>query len=137
MALNLPSLDAAQHGLRPNAKPPKRKTLKGRKDRAEAKVEKAVRAQCVDRDGYCRIQKDVAWPVDGQRYTCDGESQWAHMHARRRSQTRGRDPEVRHSSRYSFMACAFHHSEYDAHRLIITARTRKGADGPLKYRRAK
>lgn len=51
---DLTNLDAESRTLRPNAKPPKRKTLKGRKDRAEAKVKKTVRAQCVERDGYCR-----------------------------------------------------------------------------------
>lgn len=118
-----------------------RQQIKGRKDRTESKVKKLVRSVCVIRDGRCRVWKDtftmalhdiIGW--------CEGESQWAHMHSRRRSQTRGQAPDVRHDSRHSFMLCRFHHDAYDARstpRLLITALTRQGADGPLKFRRAK
>ncbi len=129
-------------------KPTSRKTLKGRKDRAEAKQVKTVRAICVDRDGKCRVFKTIAgeyggWAILGalvqleMEYLCDGPSEWAHMHSRRRSQTRNQAPEIRHDSAHSLMLCRFHHTEYDAHRLSITALTRKGADGALKFRRAK
>lgn len=126
-------------------KPPKRKTLKGRKLRAESKVTQQVRAACVARDGDCRL---TAWLqlsdmhvgnmlADALGRSCGGESEWAHMHSRRRSKTRGMAPEVRHDTQHSLMLCTFHHGEYDAKRLKITALTRKGADGPLKFTRAK
>lgn len=117
----------------------KRSTLKGREDRAEAKVKKAVRTACVQRDDYCRMSTgwgDV-YPVTALAIRCVGPSEWAHMHIRRRSQTRNQAPEIRHDTAHSLMLCKFHHQEYDAHRLIITALTRKGADGPLKFRRGK
>lgn len=119
-----------------------RKTLKGRKDRVEAKVTKAVRAACVYRDGYCRVSAQPrgfgrALDVWGLSEDCSGPAEWAHMHERRRSKTRHMAAEIRHDARYSLLLCRFHHREYDAHRLIITALTRKGADGPLRFRRAK
>lgn len=127
------------------AKPEPRKRTKGRKDRAEAKVTHVVRALCVLRDGGCRMAGQT---IFGDIYSyalafertvggdCDGPSEWAHMHAKRRSQTRGQAPELRHDTAHLLMLCRFHHVEYDAHRLKITALTRKGADGPLKFRRA-
>lgn len=148
MALNLPSLDAAIRQPRPNAKPEPRKRTKGRKLRAEGKVKTSVRAACVARDFECRLGAGTSadWPQGADRFIplslffdlpCAGLSEWAHMHAKRRSQTRGQAPERRHDTAHSLMLCKFHHQEYDAHRLRITALTRKGADGPLKFRRAK
>lgn len=118
--------------------------MKGRKDRAEAKQKHMVRMLCVARDGDCRVMKtcepysDIA-PIPTMQFpsTCRGESEWAHMHARRRSQTRNMAPEIRHDSAHSLMLCTKHHSDYDAHKLRITALTRKGADGPLKFARMK
>ncbi len=121
-------------------KPAKRKTLKGRKDRAEANVKKTVRAACVKRDGdLCRMTTGWGdnYPTRPMPIRCDGPSEWAHMHIRRRAQTRNQAPEIRHDTKHSLMLCRFHHGEYDAHRLKITALTRKGADGPLKFTRAK
>ena len=123
-------------------KPEKRKTTKGRKLRAESAVKQSVRAQCVERDGDCRILKSaptiaIAFEIFGE---CRGESEWAHMHAKRRSQTRGQAPEVRHTTAHSFMACTRHHDMYDGRqspRLFITALTRKGADGDLEVRLGK
>jgi hypothetical protein len=121
-----------------------RKQLKAKKDRAESKVKKAVRDACVDRDSLCRFGEwewnPLDWHADDLTDNdegCNGPSEWAHMHARRRSQTRNQAPEIRHDTRYSFQLCRFHHGEYDSHRLLITALTRRGADGPLKFRRAK
>jgi hypothetical protein len=120
-----------------------RKQIKARKDRAEAKVKRHVRRQCELRDNLCRLGEWEWNPLDWHEDTitdndsgCDGPSEWAHMHAKRRSQTRGQAPEVRHDTAHSLMLCRFHHTEYDAHRLTITALTRRGADGPLKFRRA-
>jgi hypothetical protein len=125
-------------------KPPTRKTLKGRKDRAEAKQKHLVRMLCVARDGDCRFGrpsqggdfKEGSALVPFNYQDCRGESEWAHMHSRRRSQTRGQAPEVRHDTSHSLMLCTKHHQDYDAHKLRITSLTRKGADGPLKFRRA-
>ena len=122
-------------------KPTPRKTLKGRKTRAEARIIKAVRAQCVERDGSCVVLSYLlsVTPglllVDTDLGGCNGPSEWAHMHEKRRSKTRGQAPEVRHTTASSFMACQRHHLDYDQKRLIITALTRKGADGRLKFRR--
>jgi hypothetical protein len=113
-----------------------RKQLKARLDRAEAKVAAWCRAQCVARDGVCRVRRAAfvesyeAWISCG----CDGPSEWAHMHVRRRSKTRGLDPTERHDPKYTLMLCRFHHQQYDAKRLVITAQTRKGANGGLTFR---
>lgn len=123
-------------------KPEKRKTTKGRKDRAESKQKHMVRMLCVARDGDCRIMRSgptvgMAWEAFGE---CRGESEWAHMHAKRRSQTRGQAPEKRHTSTHSLMLCTRHHDQYDGRqspRLFITALTRSGADGSLKVRLGK
>lgn len=126
-----------------------RRILKARKKRAEKWTEAIVRAKCVERDGYCRIgcidsiyqnciDHDKA--LTESDMDCAGASQWTHMHARLRSQTRNMAPEVRHSTRYSFMACQRHHDQYDGRqrpRLFVTALTAKGADGPLKFRMGK
>ena len=118
-----------------------RRTVKARKDRAEDQAAKVVRSDCLERDGYCRASGLPGVPnLDQGRqpgWDCDGPAEWAHMHIRRRSKTRGQAPEVRHDTKHSLMLCRYHHQEYDAHRLIITALTRRGADGPLKFRRAK
>lgn len=121
-----------------------RKSLKAAEDRAEAKVKKAVRAACVERDGACRIATPLGHDVL-QTYPvlltmCDGPSQWAHMHTHRRSQTRGQDPEQRHTTAASLMLCQRHHDQYDGRqrpRLLITRLSHKGANGPLKFRRGK
>jgi hypothetical protein len=116
-----------------------------RTPKAERQQIEAVRAQCVERDGDCRATgfyfDGEQWRTDErlsqeQRGPCYGDSEWAHMHARRRSKTRGMAPEYRHDTAHSLMLCHKHHEDYDAKRLIITAITRRGADGPLKFRRS-
>lgn len=106
-----------------------RKQLKARRDRDEAKVKRAVRAACLERDGYCRV-----WP---SRVHIDlelaGPSEWAHMHVARRSKTRGQDATERHATATSLMLCRAHHTAYDGKTLVIEALTDKGADGPLKF----
>lgn len=126
-------------------KPEKRKTTKGRKDRAEDKQKHMVRMLCVARDGACALDRGGASDfsrgdvlgVGCMLNDCSGRPEWAHMHSRRRSQTRGQAPEIRHDSAHSLMLCTKHHSDYDAHKLRITSLTRKGADGPLKFARMK
>lgn len=120
-----------------------RKQLKGRKDRAEAKVKKSVREYCVERDGMCRMFRTALveadrWPLlTALQAECDGPSQWAHLHNHRRAQTRGQAATQRHTTAGSLMLCAEHHQQYDAHQLRITALTRKAADGRLKFTRVK
>src|SRR5260221_361379 len=97
-----------------------RKQVKGRKDRREAKVNKSVRAQCVDRDGECRLQivvddKNVIWPME----LCIGKSEWAHLGTKKRFKTRGQAADQRHSTWGSLMFCARHHRDYDRARLVI------------------
>lgn len=131
--------------ISPQPKPEPRRRVKRRKQRQAAKVVKSVRAQVVERDGECRVFHALArmllskdrWSFQGVTPAiCNGESEWAHLHSHRRSQTRGQAAEKRHTTAGSLMLCRYHHQEYDAHRLTITALTRKGADGPLKFRRA-
>jgi len=133
------------YSVLPLSKGKTRKQLKARKRRGEAALIAVVRASCVIRDGRCALDRGAASdfaPSDIVNdnliiSSCDGPAEWAHMHARRRSKTRGMAPELRHDTQHSLMLCRFHHQEYDAKRLHITALTRKGADGPLKFRRAK
>lgn len=127
-------------------KPEPLQRTRNRRRRVEGKVKKSVRAQCVLRDGPCRfgMPSMEAITLDRRAGTmnfaspgCAGPSEWAHMHSRRRSQTRNRAPEIRHDTQHSFMACQRHHDQYDGRqrpRMFVTALTRKGADGPLKFR---
>lgn len=118
------------------SKGPTRKTLKGRKRRAEDKVKGLVRAHVEARDGFCVLNRlgygDV---LAGDLGDCEGFSEWAHTAAKRRSQTRNQAPEIRHTTHDSFKACTKHHDMYDGRRrprLFVTALTRKGCDGGLK-----
>jgi len=119
-----------------------RKQVKRRKARAEDQVAKAVREAVMARDVSCRVGTlhGPAWYDEfaptGNPFGCYGPLEWAHLHTRRRSQTRNQAPERRHVSTHSVALCRKHHREYDAHQLVITALTRKGADGPLKFRRS-
>lgn len=96
-----------------------------------------VRGECVVRDGYCRIGR-VSEPALGP---CSGPSEWAHLGDKRRARTRGQEPEERHTTAGSLMACRAHHYAYDkgieadGTKLHIEERTPKGADGPLAFRR--
>lgn len=140
----LRTLDVAQRTFRDNDKGDSRKTEKGRADRAEATVINRVRASCVARDGFCAVTRFHIWSDDRaklQMTECNGKSEWAHMHARRRSKTVGMDPEYRHTTTHSLMLCTLHHLQYDNKtkpRLYITAlSSAKGADGGLKMRHGK
>lgn len=115
----------------PISKGTPRKLAKGRKDRAEAKVEKRVRAEVETRDGHCRFsQSNVMAAV------CNGPSEWAHFGDKKRFKTRGMVPDARHTTAGSLMLCRKHHSEYDAGRLAIEALTASGCDGLLSFKRA-
>ncbi len=114
---------------------------RAKRKRADDAVAKAVRAACVERDDHCRIgDLETLYYGVPLGAGCAGPLQWTHMHSRRRSQTRNQAPDVRHDTRHSFMACQRHHDQYDNRdkpRLYVTALTRAGADGPLKFRRGK
>lgn len=115
----------------PISKGTPRKLAKGRKDRAEAKVEKRVRAEVAERDGYCRV------PQYFLPDPCDGPSEWAHFGDGKRFKTRGMAPEKRHMTAASLMLCRKHHANYDTGRLRISALTEDGCDGQLLfYKRA-
>lgn len=122
-------------------KPEKRRRVKARKARAEKRVKDAVRAACVERDGHCRTGSLMNDAGDLSLWLyCDGPSEWAHMPERRRSKTRGMDPTFRHDTKHTLMLCRTHHAQFDGRaepRLFITALTRKGCDGPVRFRRRK
>ena len=118
---------------------------RAKRRRAEDPVKKRVRGECVERDGYCvvwgqRPFRDVGGAAVYFVSDCFGPSEWAHMHSKRRAQTRNQAPEVRRDTAHSFMACQRHHDQYDGRqrpRLFVTALSSKGADGPLKFRLGK
>lgn len=122
--------------MRTLAKPEPRRIVNARAQRHAAKVVKSVRAQCVTRDGYCRIGN---WEDNGDDWHswdmedsfCDGPSEWAHLGDKQRFKTRGMPPEVRHTTAGSLMACHKHHADYDAGLIDIQPEGERGADGPL------
>lgn len=149
---SLPALTDVRREHHATPKGTTRQREKGRKDRAEDKVKKAVRLECAARDGHCRLcfhgRSAWAFHFSGDVIADDlaterghgGPSAWAHMHARRRSQTRNQAPARRHDTKYSLMLCQRHHDHYDGRaqpRLLITALSRKGANGALKFARGK
>lgn len=109
-------------------KPEPRKRAKGRKKRTEAQVVQEVRAKTGDRDGDCRLA------VEGQPFgDCYGESEWAHLPGHRRSETRGMDPEVRHTTGGSCRFCTKHHQLEESSQIEVEYLTPRKADGPLRY----
>lgn len=119
-------------------KPEPRKKSKRRKLYREGKVKKSVRAQCVERDGYCRVAH--LRPNDLRRWNpedfpCWGFSEWAHIGSKKRFKTRGQDAAKRHTTWGSVMLCHGHHEAYDRARMLIKILTPFGADGPLRFER--
>ena len=110
-------------------KPELRRTVRMRAKRQAAKVVKVVRAQCVERDGYCRIGEwennpddlhDGALTGEGEPLiACDGRSEWAHLGEQKRFKTRGQPATKRHTTAGSLMLCQRHHRDYDAGRMEI------------------
>lgn len=110
-------------------KPKSRRKPKGVTARYRAKRKRAddterlkVRADCVERDGYCRLMG---------LSPCSGDSEHAHLEEWKRARTRGMKPEERHTKAGSAMFCHRHHALYDAGEIVI-AMTDKGADGPIR-----
>ena len=138
--MTLPTL--AERPRQAQPKPEPRTRTKGRKTRQEQAVKTSVRAQCVVRDGVCRahwferdLHGDTLDALCFLDFSCDGPSEWAHLRGHRRSTTRGQPPERRHTTQHSVMLCRHHHRMEEAGQLIITAHTRYGCDGPLRFRR--
>lgn len=104
---------------------PKGVTAKARakRKRAEGPVVRAVRTECVERDGHCIFAP--LGPVCGHR------SEWMHLGEKKRARTRGMRPEQRHTVEGSAMGCDFHHDEYDAGKIELVV-TERGANGPMR-----
>lgn len=107
--------------------------------RQAAKVVKSVRAQCVERDGDCRIGDwennpcdchDGALTGDGEPVKgCEGRSEWAHLGEQKRFKTRGQPATTRHTTAGSLMLCTRHHRDYDAGRMEIRGDDANGVLG--------
>lgn len=109
-------------------KPEKRRTTKARRRREEAAVVQDTREKVAQRDGHCRL---AGVKLFGS--CCPLPPEWAHFGGWRRWQTRGLPPEERHRDDRSMMLCRWHHDAYDAHRLLVTALTERGTNGPLRF----
>lgn len=102
-----------------------RKQVKSAKARAEAKVIKAVRAACVERDQGCRLA--------GHFGVCQGQISWCHMEGKRRHQTRNMAPEERHGTAWTVMLCGRHAEMEERHQIRSEYLTDKGADGLMRF----
>ncbi len=110
-----------------------RKVIKAAKDRRAAKVEKSVRAQCVSRDGSCRL-RDLK-PGDMStiaNHRCQGPSEHAHLGKMKRARTRDMSPEDRHTTGGSCMLCRSAHQQYDAGLVEILGDADEGLSFSLK-----
>ncbi len=126
---DLPTLNG--RGQRPNQKPAPRCA---KATRVEARIKRAVRAQCVLRDGFCRVASASYYhPAFRLFGRCDGVSEWAHLEGARRFKTRKRAPELRHTTAGTCMLCTRHHRAYDARQIAVEVLTAAGADGPLVW----
>jgi len=117
---------------------------RAKRKRAEAPVAKFVRAQCVDRDGDCRV---CDWENNPDDYHADdlefvddltfpNPSEWAHLGEKTRAKTRGMKPEARHTTEDSVIFCKVHHDRYDGRqkpRMFVKSLTALGANGPLEF----
>jgi hypothetical protein len=110
-------------------KGPTRRELKGKRDYRERQIITRNRAKCERRDGDCRIGY---WKVGVELFgECYGKSEWNHFD--KRSLTMGEEPEERHSTERTGMACSTHHRMLDEHEIKHEALTEKGLDGPMKF----
>lgn len=136
---------AIDYSVLPLGKGKTRKQLRARRQRQAATVVQSVRAQCVERDGDCRIcdweNNPEDWHEDDLDYPDElsvNPSEWAHLNEGTRAKTRGMSAERRHTTAMSLMLCQFHHDRLDGRhhpRITITAtEPRLGADGPLEIR---
>lgn len=109
----------------PLRKPEPRRREKARNDRAEKRIKDVVRAQVVERDGYCRLQGVAIFGP------CKGASTWNHL--TRRSKTMGQAPERRHNTETGMMVCRHHHRMLDEYEIGFEYRTAVGADGRMAF----
>ena len=106
-----------------------RRIVKARKDRQETTIKRAVRAECVERDGDCIFRHGRSYAsVVGE---CRGVSGWMHLEDQKRARTRGMEPTKRHTVAGSAMGCQRHHALYDAGEIRLSL-TERGADGPIR-----
>ena len=96
----------------------------------ENQIISTVRAHCVERDGTCRVGKNLTLGFLG---ACNGSSEWAHFGQWRRAHTRGMEPERRHRKDGSMMLCRAHHWAYDMHHFDVEALTPQECEGPLAF----
>lgn len=96
----------------------------------ESAIIQRVRAHDVERDGYCRVGKNLLLGFLG---SCNGSSEWAHFGKWRRCFTRGMEPERRHLTTGSMMLCTKHHFDYDMHRFDVEALTPQECEGALAF----
>jgi hypothetical protein len=99
---------------------------RAKRRRAEDPVKRNVRAECVERDGYCKLTSLSAWTG-----LCIGASEWMHLGDKKRARTRGMKPEFRHTTAGSMMGCDLHHDLYDEGEIAL-AMGPDGANGPMR-----
>jgi hypothetical protein len=117
-------------GSMPCPKPEPKAKSKARAKRHEAAIIQQVRAQCVERDGPCRVGGTTT--LFGP---CRGDSEWCHLGDMKRFKTRGQEPWLRHTTAGSFMGCTLHHRYYDAYELTIEPiDSALGANGVLRIK---
>lgn len=106
------------------AEPRKRGANRTRK--TEKALKRVIHGLLVERDGGCR--------VDGMAPgLCRGRLEYAHLRPRARWQTRGMDPEYRHTTEFGALLCDEHHNLYDAYQYDIRfIDEERGADGPIE-----
>lgn len=104
----------------------------------ESQVIAIVRPQVVERDGFCRLGKNLLAAMG----PCSGPSEWAHLGDSRRNNTKHLPAEERHTVAGSIMLCRGHHRQYDGHilgaraeRLWIEELTPDRANGALAFTR--
>jgi len=126
---SLPTLDEVNRERRAQAKSalPTRLEIKGKQSRSEAVVKKAVRAACVERDGYCLVMTRL------HLAGCKGRSEWAHLAGHRRSQTRGLPPSLRHDTRFTAMLCHRHHKLEEDDKFRVVYHSVNYADGVVSW----
>lgn len=111
------------------------KRQKARAKRQEAAHAKKVRAACVARDGYCLIASRLPQSVAVLLGACEGPSEWAHVGEHRRFNTRGMEPQERHTTAGSGMLCRGHHVAYDSHEFDFLMWSLSGMDGTFAVMR--
>jgi hypothetical protein len=117
----------------------RRSKAKAKARRLEVEVIAEVRPLVVERDGHCRLLSltSPVYAVDAMLKRafgpCSGPSEWNHYGENRRSNTRGKSAEERHTTAGTMMNCERHHDDIDEHRIDVEDLTERGADGRLRF----